>query len=81
MYVTSVSEALIDTGVQPAIVSVVGERLARTIRMGPFRLRFGKHANRAAVAILDLSPMAKTYSDFKRAPHNESANPVMAALD
>jgi hypothetical protein len=53
MYVTSVSEALIDTGVQPLIASVVGERLARTIRTEPFRLRFGKHANQADAAILD----------------------------
>jgi hypothetical protein len=49
MYVTSVSEALIDTGVKAAIVSVVGEWLARTIRMRVSRLRFGKHANPAAV--------------------------------
>jgi len=43
MYVTSVSEALIDTGVQPVIAAVVGERLASMIGMRRPRLRFGKY--------------------------------------
>jgi len=43
MYVTSVSEALIDTGVQPVIAAVVGERLAPMIGMRRPHLPFGKH--------------------------------------
>ena len=56
-----VSEALIDTGVLQAISAVVGEKLVRTIRMGPFRLRFGNDAKRGCGSILDLSPMQQIH--------------------
>jgi hypothetical protein len=73
MYVMVVSEALIDTGVRQAIAAVVGEKLVRTIRMGPFRLRFGKDAKRGHWPILDLRPMPTIETCHGRAAKRDPA--------
>jgi len=54
VYALRVSEALIDTGVRARTSAVVGEWLAQRIRMGFFRLRFGKHAKRTAACGIEL---------------------------